>query len=38
MQSLEYKAYYDREADDCCFILNPKADTQATKVLFCEFR
>ena len=47
MQSyLKYKAYYDRKAktaplttEDYCFILNPKADTQATKLLpFSEFR
>ena len=46
MQSyLKYKAYYDRKAkeaplaiEDYCFILNPKADTQASKILFREFR
>ena len=46
MQSyLKYKAYYDRKAkasplttEDSCFILNPKADTQATKIPFREFR
>ena len=46
MQSyLKYKAYYDRktkaaplETTDYCYILNPKADTQATKILFREFR
>ena len=46
MQSyLKYKAYYDRKAkaaplttEDYCFILNPKADTQATKIPFREFR
>ena len=46
MQSyLKYKAYYDRKAnasplavDDHCFVLNPKADTQATKIPFREFR
>ena len=46
MQSyLKYKAYYDRKAnasplqvDDHCFILNPKADTQATKIPFREFQ
>ena len=46
MQSyLKYKAYYDRKAtaaplttEDYCFILNPKADTQATKISFREFR
>ena len=46
MQShLKYKAYYDRKAKsaplettDYCYILNPKADTQATKIPFPEFR
>ena len=46
MQSyLKYKAYYDRKAkaaplttEDYCFILNPKAGTQATKIPFREFR
>ena len=46
MQSyLKYKAYYDRKAkasplttEDYCFILNPKADTQATKIPFRDFR
>ena len=46
MQSyLKYKAYYDRETKaaplettDYCYILNPKADTQATKIPFREFR
>ena len=46
MQSyLKYKAYYDRKAKasplettDYCYILNPKADTQATKLPFREFR
>ena len=46
MQSyLKYKAYYDRKAKalplttgDYCFILNPKANTQATKTPFREFR
>ena len=46
MQSyLKYKAYYDRKAKaaplttaDCCFILNPKADKQATQIPFREFR
>ena len=46
MQSyLKYKAYYDRKAKasplettDYCYILNPKADTQATKITFREFR
>ena len=42
---LKYKAYYDRKAKasplettDYCYILNPKADTQATKIPFREFR
>ena len=45
MQSyLKYQAYYDRKAKaaplttDYCHILNPKADTQATKIPFREFR
>ena len=46
MQSyLKYKDYYDRKAKaaplesaDYCYILNPKADTQATKIPFREFR
>ena len=46
MQSyLKYKAYYDKKAkasplttEDYCFILNPKADTQATKIPFRDFR
>ena len=46
MQSyLKYKAYYNRktkasplETTDYCYILNPKADTQATKIPFREFR
>ena len=46
MQSyLKYKAYYDRKAKasplettDYCYILNPKADTQASKIPFREFR
>ena len=46
MQSyLKYKAYYDRKAKaaplqttDYCYILNPKADTQATKIPFREIR
>ena len=46
MQSyLKYKAYCDRKAKasplettDYCYILNPKADTQATKIPFREFR
>ena len=45
MQSyLKYKAYYDRKAKasplettDNCYILNPKADTQATEIPFREF-
>ena len=42
---LKYKAYYDRKAKasplettDYCYILNPKADTQATKIPFRRFR
>ena len=46
MQSyFKYKAYYGRKAKaaplettDYCYILNPKADTQATKRPFREFR
>ena len=46
MQSyLKYKAYYDRKAKasplettDNFYVLNPKADTQATKIPFREFR
>ena len=46
MQSYpKYKAYYDWKAKasplgttDYCYILNPKADTQATKTPFLEFR
>ena len=46
MQSyLRYKAYYDRKAKaaplettDYCYNLNPKADTQTTKIPFREFR
>ena len=46
MQSyLKYKAYYDRKAKasplkttDYCYILNPKADTLATKIPFRDFR
>ena len=46
MQSyLKYKAYYDRKTKaapltlgDYCFILNPRTDTQATKIPFREFR
>ena len=46
MQSnLKYKAYYDRKAKasplettDYCYVLNPKADTQATKLPYREFR
>ena len=45
MQShLKYKAYNDRKAKsaplemtDFCYILNTKADTQATKIPFREF-
>ena len=42
---LKHEAYYDRKAKtsplettDYCYILNPKADTQATKRPFREFR
>ena len=42
---LKYKAYYDRnakaaplETTDYCYILYPKPDTQATEILFREFR
>ena len=42
---LKYKAYYDRKAKasplettDYCYILNPKADTQATQIPFRRFR
>ena len=46
MQSyLKYKAYYDRKAKaapfettDYFYILNPKPDTQATKIPFRDFR
>ena len=50
MQSyLKYKAYYclllhniakasPLETTDYCYILNPKADTQETKILFREFK
>ena len=46
MQSYsKYEAYYDRKATaapltttDFCYKLNPKADTQATKTPFREFR
>ena len=46
MQSyIKYKAYYDRKAKaaplettDYCYILNPKADTQAAKIPFRELR
>ena len=46
MQSyLNYKAYYDRKAKaaplettDYCYIHNPTADTQATKIPLREFR
>ena len=41
----KYKAYYDSktktsplETTEYCYILNPKADTQATKIPFREFR
>ena len=46
MQSyLKYKAYYDRKAiaaplqeKDYCFVLQPKADTQGSKIPFRDFR
>ena len=46
MQSyLKYKDYYDRKAKaaplkekDYCFVLQPKADSQATKIPFKEYR
>ena len=46
MQScVKYKAHYDRKAkaaplttQDYCLILNPKADTHATRIPFREFR
>ena len=46
MQSyLKYKAYYERNAKaaplditDCCYMLIPKADNQARKIPFREFR
>ena len=46
MQSyLEYKDYYDRKAKavplkakDYCFVLQPKADSQASKIPFKEYR
>ena len=46
MQSyLKYKEYYDRKAkaaplseQDFCFILQPKADTQGSKIPFREYR
>ena len=46
MQSyLKYKDYYDRKAKaaplkekDYCFVLQPKADTQASKIPFKEYR
>ena len=46
MQSyLKYKDYYDRKAKaaplkekDYCFVLQPKADSQASKILFREYR
>ena len=46
MQSyFKYKAHFDRKAEgaplettDYCYILNPKADTQATKIPFREFK
>ena len=46
MQSyLKYKDYYDRKAKaaplkekDYCFVLRPKADSQASKIPFREYR
>ena len=46
MQSyLKYKEYYDRKAKaaplqekDFCFVLQPKADTQGSKIPFRDFR
>ena len=46
MQSyLKYKVYYDRKAKaaplkekDYCFVLQPKADNQASKIRFREYR
>ena len=46
MQSyLKYKAYYDKKAKanplkvgDYCYILQPKADTQSTKIPFRDFQ
>ena len=46
MQSYsKYNAYYDRKAKASplttrkyCYILNPQADTQSTKIPFREFR
>ena len=46
MQSyLKYKEYYDRKAKaaplqekDLCFVLQPKADTQGSKIPFRDFR
>ena len=46
MQSyLKYKEYYDRKAKaaplqekDYCFVLQPKADSQGSKILFRDFR
>ena len=41
MQSyLTYKDYYDRKAKekDYCFVLQPNADSQASKILFKEYR
>ena len=42
---LKYKDYYDRKAKaaplkekDYCFVLQPKADNQASKILFREYR
>ena len=37
---LKYKNYYDRKAKekDYCFVLQPKADNQASKIPFREYR
>ena len=42
---IRYKAYYDRKTnvsplttDDYCFVLNPKADTEVSKISFCDNR
>ena len=42
---IKYKEYYDREAkavplieDDYCFVLQPKADHQESKIPFRDYR